>query len=568
MCLTPVTIGNPTRRFTDGLSRYTLQVKCNHCKDCIKQQQDDWFVRAFFEYQRVKDIGDAWFVLLTYNDENLPIYEDQENDFVIPCFDNQHLKHFRDTFRMILYRKFEREYALSHDVPTKWSKAKNMEVLDWKSLPKEERSIKQHECKNYSSGKVRDIRFMFCPEYGSDYGRSHYHALIFVPFKLDKQEAIGTRSMQWTDGLFQRAWQYGFVSFSPEHGATIESENGIQYAMKYTTKDCAWYSKYGVDEYKKMLKKAADVPDDLEAQEKYKNFLKVLPRRYQSTHFGIDGINDFKNEDGTFNLEKCVDGRINLSKHGHVPAKGKNEFLYNMPLYYIRKIFYDQDEYGLWQKTEFGLQVAQMRYALRQQRKVEKFSAYLSPQSFIQHLHGVDATDLFLKYHIENEYQLFEHFTTLLAGRSLDSLALYDTVYRGISPDESWITAASGMSADEQLAFFKDNDISFMLAQQHLDREPDPEKMARRVTDKHFYKHHQDFSVFECFNDFDVCMNIIEDCESLVGCNVDEAWREDQAKIAANYEVRQKKLHRLPQSCRCGTKHIYKPYKLSSLYEN
>ena len=59
MCLHPIRIGNPTRRFVRGLSRPLLTVPCGHCKECISKQQDDWFVRSVFESKRVQSKGGA-----------------------------------------------------------------------------------------------------------------------------------------------------------------------------------------------------------------------------------------------------------------------------------------------------------------------------------------------------------------------------------------------------------------------------------------------------------------------------------------------------------------------------
>lgn len=581
MCLQPITIGNPTRRFTDGLSRYRMQVKCNTCRDCIKQQQDDWFVRAFFEYQRVKNAGgDAWFVLLTYNDDNLPIYEDTEYDFRIPCFSGEDLKHFRDTFRVLLKRKYYHKFGVELGVPTKYDEKNDAVVLDWDTYieqheePKPSKRALKKEINAKANAQIKDIRFMFCPEYGDDYGRSHYHALIFVPFKIPfewlwgmpESEEFNMQDPRVADGLLYKAWKKGYVSFSKDHGARIESEAGIQYAMKYTTKDCRWYEKYGVDAYKKMLKRFADQdPDNEEAQNKYKDFCKKLPRRYQSIHFGVDGVNYYKNEDGTFNLDKCVDGRINLAECGYVADPDKPQFLYNMPLYYIRKIFYNQDEYKLWQKSEFGLQVASLRFVISQRRKVEKYAIYTQTyEAFRAHLQGEDITAIINEYGLNNDYELFLHLQNFLNHRSAGDLAMYDTVYRGISPDASWFEAVDGLSVEDALQFLRDNQLDFMLAQQHLDREPDPEKQARKVTDPYFYKPHQEFSALPCFRDFDHAITLIERIESVLGASTNLAWQIEEAAIAENYEVKAKRKKKHP-SCSCHTQHIYRPFKFSQL---
>lgn len=59
MCLTPLTIGNPSRRFVRGLSKPLLTVPCRHCKECVERQQDDWFIRSVYESKRVLAKGGA-----------------------------------------------------------------------------------------------------------------------------------------------------------------------------------------------------------------------------------------------------------------------------------------------------------------------------------------------------------------------------------------------------------------------------------------------------------------------------------------------------------------------------
>jgi hypothetical protein len=56
MCLTPLTIGNPSRRFVRGP---LLTVPCGHCKECVERQQDDGFIRSVYESKRVLAKGGA-----------------------------------------------------------------------------------------------------------------------------------------------------------------------------------------------------------------------------------------------------------------------------------------------------------------------------------------------------------------------------------------------------------------------------------------------------------------------------------------------------------------------------
>lgn len=537
MCLSPITIPNPSRRFVDGISKYRQQVPCGCCKDCLKQQQDDWFVRAFFEYKRVKDAGgDAWFPLLTYRDEELPEYHDEEFDFHMPAFRREDIKKFRDKFRTILTRA-------GYD----------------------------------ASG----IRYMSDPEYGEEKGRSHFHMLLFIPFKLTIEQMFGTKEKNYEDGFLQRAWKHGYVSYRSKkvggRGPIIESEGGIQYAFKYQWKRDPWYEFYGIEKYKKQLKdkimqckraiqqyKAGDAlfceltKEFIKYRDRMKEFRNAEPRRSQSTYFGAEGLNyfadgkiDFNNltareaiakakTDGTFNTDKCVDGHIDLTECGRTPNPNRPAFKFNMPRYYVRKIFYNVDEYDLWVKTPFALEVASMRYDIKNQRKAEKFAPYFGVyELFHAHTQFYDLSEVKHNHDCNNDKELFNLLQNLISGRSAHTLAVYDTVYRGISPDSSWMPIATDLTAEEQFTFLRDNALDFMLSQQSIDVEPSPKRKARKVTDPSFMKPHMDFSQMACFADFDKLIELIEEIEQVIGKAQDEAWKlqEKRAQEVAKQNV-------------------------------
>lgn len=208
MCLNPIRVKNPSRRFQDGLSKTFLEVPCGHCAECQKNAEDDWFVRSFFEWRKIKlsGHGAVWFLLLTYDEDHLPWYEDEELGFRIPCFNPKHIKAFRDSVRTYLTRD-------GYD----------------------------------ASG----IKFGIYAEYGKNTGRPHFHCQIYVPFDLPNEYVLGKwkhcsdGKNRLVGGLFDRAWPNGFVSWSVEPGTgrlrpKIESDGGIQYSQKYVNKEDKW----------------------------------------------------------------------------------------------------------------------------------------------------------------------------------------------------------------------------------------------------------------------------------------------------------------------------------------
>lgn len=571
MCLTPITISNPTRRFVDGISRYRQQVPCGCCKECIKSQQDDWFVRAYFEYQRVKKAGgDVWFPLLTYSEEDLPVYHDDEFGFHMPAFRRDDLKKFRDKLRVIISRHFLDELAKQNDVPTIQKRIKGVVYVfwDWKTYGLDNKKKLVDE----ANSKVNGIRYIACPEFGETNGRSHFHVLLFVPFKLTIKQMFGTREKNYTDGFLYRAWQHGYVSYKSKkvggRGPIIESERGIQYAFKYSWKHDTWYDFYGIDNYKKQLKeKIAQCKQDIRKFEpgkiffcqltkellKYRNRLKLFrnaePRRSQSTYFGAEGLNyfangkiDFKNfspreaiakakSDNIFNVYKCVNGHIDLTECGRTPDPKKPAFQFNMPRYYVRKIFYNVDEYDLWVKTPFALEVASMRYDIRNKRKEENYEPYFGTYGhFYEHTAFYDINSILHHYGCNNHKELYTFIQNLIDGRSAHSLAVYDTVYRGIAPDSAWLSVAEDLTPEEQFNFFRDNALDFMLSQQSLDVEPAPKRKSRKLTDPFFGLHHRDFSYFQCFSQFDKLIELIEEIEMVIGHAQDNSWKLEEKR--------------------------------------
>lgn len=202
MCLTPITISNPTRRFVRGLSKPLLRVPCGHCKECIKQQQDNWFIRSVFESKRIESRnGDVWFPTLTFDDDHLHFWHDPKHNFTCPCFDVEDFKRFRDSFRTYLTRE------------------------------------------GYDCFGDNTIRYFYACEYGSKRGRSHIHCLLFVPFKVPPK---------LMHSILQKSWNRGFVMWS-KLGMRANTYRASQYCMKYLSKEMSWYKQYGVDKYLKIL---------------------------------------------------------------------------------------------------------------------------------------------------------------------------------------------------------------------------------------------------------------------------------------------------------------------------
>lgn len=68
---------NPISCRPDGVNH--ILVPCGSCEDCINRKRADWTVRLLIEEKIAES---AYFVTLTYTDDNLPFYDDKEKIIV------------------------------------------------------------------------------------------------------------------------------------------------------------------------------------------------------------------------------------------------------------------------------------------------------------------------------------------------------------------------------------------------------------------------------------------------------------------------------------------------------
>lgn len=158
-CLFPIWLTNSAseQARTGKFGRY---VPCGKCEACVRQKQEDWFVRLKFQ-EKVSDF--VWFVTLTYDDEHIPVR--QENGFIF------------------------------YDVCKK----------DVQNYHKRLRS--------HLSEKSANFKFYLCAEYGGKLHRPHYHALYFDIHPSDLH-------------LIDDTWQNGYTMIEEVNDARIKYVTG------------------------------------------------------------------------------------------------------------------------------------------------------------------------------------------------------------------------------------------------------------------------------------------------------------------------------------------------------
>ena len=147
-----------------------LEVGCGVCLGCRAEQARDWAVRIMHELEMHES---AWFVTLTYSNEELP-----ENGSLRP----EDLRGF--------FKALRRQY--------------------------------------------KEVRYYVCGEYGEISQRPHYHAVLFGPDFLDRSAVRSSGASDvWRSECLERAWPYGLSEFGSVNYASASYVAG--YVQKKVT---------------------------------------------------------------------------------------------------------------------------------------------------------------------------------------------------------------------------------------------------------------------------------------------------------------------------------------------
>ena len=162
-CISPIHLKN-NRKFTAQYNMHALP--CGKCVNCIKRRARDWVFRM---EQEKRDAKTSLFLTLTYSDEKL-IHD---------------IRSHKPTLSVSQHQNF------------------------MKSLRKAQ--------KEFTDDK---IRFYMCGEYGEQFGRPHYHYILFNIHPICAHE----------DFITQKLWRKGFA-----YGGSVSSDS-IAYVTGYVNK--------------------------------------------------------------------------------------------------------------------------------------------------------------------------------------------------------------------------------------------------------------------------------------------------------------------------------------------
>lgn len=337
MCLSPITIPNPTKYIsTKHADQFMLQVPCGHCAECEQNNSSQWFYRAWYEFEDcLKAGGFVLFDTLTYDNEHLPHISDfmsisKENDF--PCFNHQHVRKFRD----LLTKRVKR--AGYDDV---------------------------------------NIRVFLSSEYGVDdryTHRPHYHVLFYVTGNISPLVLSRFVGQLWiygrTDGLpYQTDYYVTSKNVITRDAPLATRLRTCNYVTKYVQKSCEFQSEIDKRINYVMNEIVEKMPEGWSETEHCRRLRLRLKRHCnqfhrQSQHFGESALQDIDFEQ----LKK--DGCLWMPSVNHV------KIAVPLPTYYKRKLFYDLVKFNgsrYWQLNDLGKEYRQAREQVLIDKLKEKF---------------------------------------------------------------------------------------------------------------------------------------------------------------------------------------------------
>ena len=172
----------------------TTYVPCGKCYLCMQRRRNDWCFRNIQEY---KHCYTAYFITLTYDDDHLPIKHCKAGEYKIPLgYDHYSMKPLFES--KLIHEEF--------DVPTY--------SLD--DIQKFLKRLRKH-CE-----PCNDLRYFLVSEYGGEFFRPHYHAILYnFP-----------GSMEDLAVALDKTWKKGFYYIGEANEATIN------YTCKYVLGAC------------------------------------------------------------------------------------------------------------------------------------------------------------------------------------------------------------------------------------------------------------------------------------------------------------------------------------------
>ena len=381
MCTRKLSVKNPSKSLKSSDKTF-LEVSCGHCPECLASKHMSWCTRLYYEWQHTKKHGGtAFYFTLTYNDEHLPM------KYGIPVFDKRDCQ----LFFKLLGTHLQRTYGK----------------------------------------RLKFTRFL-TSEYGHEHQRPHYHFIIFTKFPITEFDMLLQVERAWVDS---EGKSRGFVA-SGSLGAVVESIAALNYVAKYITKDME-FEEFYEELRRKYILFNPPLTTDNEADLSYyydkveEDLKQFKPFVLSSHHLGESILDEMETRKSSLEASRLLIPDTEVQgQYKEVPV----------PLYIKRKIYYNQSCPVAGKRVEFD----------EHGKRVEKYSvSYVLNEAGIRSkVNNLDrdidertsVLESYLSYNDTKEsYQLLGStvadvrnlINSMLDGRSLRSLAIYELVYKG-----------------------------------------------------------------------------------------------------------------------------------------
>lgn len=471
MCLSLIKIRNNSRHYKRGFLPLYNEVPCGRCPECVSAIQRDWFIRVYYECLHTEKVGgQTFFLTMTYNNDNIPQLDWTDKDIDVCntwlngalCADDYEycnaIHNYQDAYGSVFS-------FLPPSMPCFSRKHLSMFLKSLRQI------LHQENIYTYEQQKQNPLKYFISSEYGSDYHRSHYHGLFFVPFQIGEQKWLDLCARAWSYQIYIEDFPYrkllpilekgsytrldfsgkkwfnyhysrtktgryilkcqrGNVSYSDKNPAIVRAGKGISYVSKYVHKTDEYTSTPEFDMIRSYLKcfmspsacKEFALPLLAESVQKLKD---CLPFVHSSQNLGaciVDVLeNKYGNDLAQYLGERCLD------------VRGSDK-LYKVPNYIINRIMYRKDLFdnSLRVLTETGVKVMYYRYL----DKVDFLSkSYKDIVGLAFHLDKKVLSAVFDHYNGMSQDEWFNFLRGNLFGDVSRNLAIYSICYRNVSVD-------------------------------------------------------------------------------------------------------------------------------------
>lgn len=560
MCLSLIKIRNNSRHYQRGYLPLFNEVPCGHCPECIANLQRDFFLRVYYEALFIEKLnGVTFFMTFTYNNDNIPMLEWTAKDIENVNSWLRGASCSGDYQFINAIHNYNDEYGnvynyLPQNLPTFNRKHLSLFMKSLRQI------LDQQGVYTYEQQKQVPVKFYFASEYGEELHRPHYHALFFVPFKIDRNRWLELCRQAWSYQIDIESFPYreslpvlekgsqvildcenrgwfnyiykrlkngryilktlrGNISYSHSNPAEVIAGKGMQYVSKYIRKTDKYTSSSEFNELRAYLKcflspsacKEFALPSLADSVQKLKN---AIPFVHTSDNLGIDIINVLQDKYGN-QLAQNLNQRC-------LSVRGTSE-LYKVPNYILNRIMYRADEFdnSLRVLTDVGVKAMYYRYL----DKIDNLAkSYVDCVALSWHLDKDILAKVFDKYKGMSKDEWFNFLKNNLFYDVPRALAIYALTYRNL-------VVANNMSFTD-ITPLLDTSIDVFMARfaLPLDNDLSPNCMYLRA----FQTEQKDsFNFSPCFSGFEIWLIIFNDLNRIVR----------QKKIQERYKQHLEDMH-------------------------